>query len=161
MPRAKKLMYFCDGWIWTREYDSAIANHFASALASDANFRYAIYDPPVGQTFGNTIYKKGGSVLHMLRRVLGDAPFYAGLALYGSRYAYGTATSRDLQHAMEDASPRRNVFRSTRRICWCGSRADSRSSLSLHDRVRQGTSCSPRSTTSSFLRSLIGTGRAA
>jgi aminopeptidase N len=85
-------------------YDSAIAAHFASALGSDASFRYAIYDPPAGYTFGNTIYKKGGSVLHMLRRLLGDGPFYAGLALYGSRYAYGTASTRDFQHAMEDAS---------------------------------------------------------
>jgi len=86
------------------KYDSAIAAHVTSALNSDTNFRYAIYDPPPGYTFGNTIYKKGGLVLHMLRRILGDGPFYAGLSLYGSRYAYGNATTRDLQHAMEDAS---------------------------------------------------------
>ncbi|MEP7028027.1 MAG: M1 family aminopeptidase, partial [Candidatus Eisenbacteria bacterium] len=86
------------------KYDSTITAHMTSALNADANFRYAIYAPPVGYTFGTTIYKKGGVVLHMLRRILGDGPFYAGLSLYGSRYAYGTATSRDLQHAMEDAS---------------------------------------------------------
>jgi aminopeptidase N len=86
------------------KYDSAIANHFASALTSDSSFRYALYDPPPGYTFGNTIYKKGGSVLHMLRRVMGDGPFYAGLALYGSRHGYANATTRDLEDAMEDAS---------------------------------------------------------
>jgi hypothetical protein len=43
-------------------------------------------------------------VLHMLRRVLGDAAFFAGMQLYGQTYQYGTATTRDFQHAMEDAS---------------------------------------------------------
>jgi aminopeptidase N len=86
------------------KYDSAVVSHMTSALNADASFRYAIYDPPPGYTFGATIYKKGGMVLHMLRRILGDGPFYAGFALYGSRYAYGTASTRDFQHAMEDAS---------------------------------------------------------
>ncbi len=85
-------------------YDSAIAAHMASALTADANFRYAIYDPPANYLFGTTIYKKGGSVLHMLRRVLGDTDFFAGLRLYGQRFAYGNATTRELQLAMEDAS---------------------------------------------------------
>ena len=43
----------------------------ATALSADANFRYAIYDPPPGYTFGTTIYHKGSSVLHMLRRLVG------------------------------------------------------------------------------------------
>ncbi len=85
-------------------YDSAIAAAMAAALAADDDFRYRIYDPPPSQLFGTTIYKKGGSVLHMLRRVLGDAAFTAGLQLYGQRHAYGTATTRDFQAAMEDAS---------------------------------------------------------
>ncbi len=86
------------------KYDSTVTSHMTSALNADANFRYAVYAPPPGYTFGATIYKKGGMVLHMLRRMLGDGPFYAGLQLYGSRYAYGTATTRDFQRAMEDAS---------------------------------------------------------
>jgi aminopeptidase N len=88
----------------TAKYDSAIAGYFGSSLNADASVRYAIYDPPPGYTFGATIYKKGGSVLHMLRRIIGDSAFYAGLHLYGSRFAYGTATTREFETAMEDAS---------------------------------------------------------
>jgi aminopeptidase N len=87
----------------TAKYDSSIALWYSQSLNADASFRYAIYDPPSGYTFGTTIYKKGGSVLHMLRRVVGDAVFYAGLNLYGNRFAYGNATTRDFQKAMEDA----------------------------------------------------------
>ena len=73
------------------------------ALTADHNQRYPLYNPPPGQTFGTTIYKKGESVLHMLRRIVGDAAFFAGLQLYGTRFAYGNATTRDFQEAMEDA----------------------------------------------------------
>jgi aminopeptidase N len=86
------------------KYDSAVAVAFSQSLNQDTNFRHAVYDPPPSNLFDATTYKKGGSVLHMLRRMLGDATFYAGLQLYGTRYAYGNATTRDFQHAMEDAS---------------------------------------------------------
>ena len=85
-------------------YDARIVSQMNSALSADANFRYAIYDPPPGQTFGTTIYMKGGCVLHMLRRILGDAVFGAGMQLYGQRFAYANATTHDLQQAMEDVS---------------------------------------------------------
>jgi aminopeptidase N len=85
-------------------YDSAIAQAMNAALNADATLRYALYDPPPANLFGTTIYKKGESVLHMLRRVVGDAAFVDGFRLYGQRHAYGTATTRDFQQAMEDAS---------------------------------------------------------
>lgn len=85
-------------------YASYVQTQMTSALNSDNSFRYALYDPPAANLFGNTIYKKGSLVLHMLRRVLGDAAFFAGMQLYGQTYQYGTATTRDFQHAMEDAS---------------------------------------------------------
>src|SRR2546423_13234577 len=40
----------------------------------------------------------------MLRRVLGDAPFFAGLQLYGDRYKYANASTADFERAMEDAT---------------------------------------------------------
>lgn len=85
-------------------YASYVQTQMTSALNSDNNLRYALYDPPPANLFGNTIYKKGSLVLHMLRRVLGDAAFFAGMQLYGQSFQYGTATTRDFQHAMEDAS---------------------------------------------------------
>jgi aminopeptidase N len=85
-------------------YANYIVNQMNSALNSDNNVRYALYDPPEANLFGNTIYKKGSLVLHMLRRVLGDTPFFAGMQLYGQRFQYGNASTADFEKAMEDAS---------------------------------------------------------
>jgi aminopeptidase N len=49
-------------------------------------------------------YNKGGQVLHMLRGLLGDDAFFAGIRLYFQRYENRTALTRDLQHALEEAA---------------------------------------------------------
>ena len=49
-------------------------------------------------------YQKGGFVLHMLRRQVGDSAFFRALRDYYSTYRDGTALSDDLQEAMEQAS---------------------------------------------------------
>jgi len=49
------------------------------------------------------IYQGGAQVLHMLRGVLGDDRFWAGIRLYYSRYRNSNASSDDFRHAMEDA----------------------------------------------------------
>jgi aminopeptidase N len=48
-------------------------------------------------------YQKGGWVLHMLRRRLGDLLFWKGIRLYYSRYAGHNADTEDFRGAMEDA----------------------------------------------------------
>lgn len=62
-----------------------------------------IYDPD--ELFsGNTVYNKGSWVLHMLRGVMGDMAFFAGMHSYAtdSRYQYGTITTREFQAVMEE-----------------------------------------------------------
>ena len=49
-------------------------------------------------------YQKGGWVLHMLRRQVGDSAFFAALRNYYSSFRDGTALSDDLRAAMEQAS---------------------------------------------------------
>jgi aminopeptidase N len=49
------------------------------------------------------IYQGGAQVLHMLRGVLGDNGFWAGIRLYYQRHRNANATSDDFRHAMEDA----------------------------------------------------------
>lgn len=51
-------------------------------------------------------YDKGSWVLHMLRGMLGDRQFFAGIRRYYRAHARGTATTLDLQRAMEAASGR-------------------------------------------------------
>jgi len=49
-------------------------------------------------------YKKGGWVLHMLRRKLGNAVFWQGIKNYYALYAGKNATTANLQQVMENAS---------------------------------------------------------
>jgi len=49
------------------------------------------------------VYQGGAQVLHMLRGVLGDNGFWAGIRLYYSRYRNSNASSDDFRRAMEDA----------------------------------------------------------
>jgi aminopeptidase N len=49
-------------------------------------------------------YQKGGWILHMLRRQLGDSTFWKGIRTYYNRFAGKNATSGDLQTAMEEVS---------------------------------------------------------
>jgi aminopeptidase N len=49
-------------------------------------------------------YEKGGWVLHMLRRKLGDAAFWKGLGAYYAKYNGGNANTEDLKAIMEQAS---------------------------------------------------------
>ena len=49
---------------------------------------------------------KGALVLHMLRRILGDANFYPAISMYLNRHQFAEVESRDFQRALEDASGR-------------------------------------------------------
>ena len=59
-----------------------------------------------GETFRRPAnpYPKGASVLHMLRRMLGDKVFFAGVQSYFARHALGNAETHDFRRAMEEAS---------------------------------------------------------
>lgn len=51
-------------------------------------------------------YQKASWVPHMLRHVLGDAAFFAGLAQYREAFAYGSATTEQFRDVMEQAGGR-------------------------------------------------------
>lgn len=57
--------------------------------------------PHPGSLFDVRAYPKGGWVLHMLRRQLGDEDFFNGLKRYGTAYAYQTAETTDLRRLFE------------------------------------------------------------
>jgi aminopeptidase N len=60
----------------------------------------------VGEIFnGNRSYNKGGIILHMLRRMVGDIVFYDILRTYAaSPLAYGNATTEDFKQIAENVS---------------------------------------------------------
>ena len=49
-------------------------------------------------------YEKGGWVLHMLRRRLGDTVFWKGISTYYASYRNKNADSEDFEKVMEDVS---------------------------------------------------------
>ncbi len=51
-----------------------------------------------------TVYNKGGSVLHMLRHVVGAEYFFDALNLYLTEHAYSSATTEDLIAAIESTT---------------------------------------------------------
>ena len=59
-----------------------------------------------GRIFRALVYNKGAAVLHMLRRMLGDEAFFAGLRRYYADFKFAKAGSDDLRAALEAASGR-------------------------------------------------------
>lgn len=90
------------------EYDYSILGDLESYL-SEAGSRYQRpivcrdYREPI-DLFDRHLYEKGGLVLHMLRRRLGDSLFFRGVALYLSKHAHGIVETNDLQRAFESVS---------------------------------------------------------
>ncbi len=56
------------------------------------------------QMFDAHSYNKGGLVLHMLRRYLGDETFFAALKLYLNQHAYTDVEAHELRMAFEEVS---------------------------------------------------------
>ncbi len=60
--------------------------------------------PNPGAMFDSHTYPKGGLILHMLRRELGDADFFRGLKFYLEQHGYTPVESKDLARSFEDAT---------------------------------------------------------
>lgn len=59
---------------------------------------------PLMSLLSPNAYQKGGWVLHMLRRKIGDDAFWKGIAAYYKQYSGGNATTDDFRLVMEKAS---------------------------------------------------------
>jgi hypothetical protein len=58
------------------------------------------------KVFRAVVYNKGAAVLHMLRRLLGDEAFFAGLRQFYASHRFRKAGTDDLRKSMEAASKR-------------------------------------------------------
>ncbi len=93
---------------WAEQYyDFAKYQQYMDYAAYYGSGTIFVEDPLAENIFdGNLSYNKGSWVVHMLRGVLGDADFFAGLALYRGNHLYGSATTEQLQAALETVSGR-------------------------------------------------------
>ena len=90
------------------ERDYRLYQKSASARSGAAQSRPIIdrHYPNPGSMFDTRAYPKGGWVLHMLRRELGDEDFFRGLQRYGTAYAFRTAESADFRQSLEESTGR-------------------------------------------------------
>jgi len=56
------------------------------------------------QMFDQVSYQKGGRIIHMLRKTVGDEAFFKALTLYLKRYSFKTAEIHDLRLVFEEVS---------------------------------------------------------
>jgi aminopeptidase N len=63
---------------------------------------YDLDDP--GNIFSLTVYHKGAWVLHMLRGVVGDDDFFAGIDAWRETHGYGSASTEDFEAVMESST---------------------------------------------------------
>ena len=87
------------------EFDYARLQYQRTYMAEDAGrYRRTIvtnrYQEPI-DVFDAHLYEKGGAVLHMLRRLLGDTTFFGGLGSYLQAHADGSVETPDLRRALE------------------------------------------------------------
>ncbi len=91
--------------------DTVLANHMRAN--AETYFNSDVTDRPIVDSgfaadpmklLNANSYPKGAWVLHVLRGLIGDRPFFDGLRTYYRTYGDSTATSEDFQRVMEDAS---------------------------------------------------------
>ncbi len=87
-----------------REFQSALGQDTGTAPKTPAMVSRQFRQPREVFTKAATPYAKGASVLHMLRRHIGDAAFFRGTAEYLNRFKFKQAETSDLQAVMEEAS---------------------------------------------------------
>ncbi|MDZ7331296.1 MAG: M1 family aminopeptidase [candidate division KSB1 bacterium] len=81
-------------------YRSYMENENNAKSYKGIMYRHDISDP--NQVYAGIVYYKGAWVLHMLRHVVGEQNFWAGLKNFRMKYQYGSATTEDLQSAFEE-----------------------------------------------------------
>lgn len=96
--------------------DEELADARAAYLAEAADYVRPMAPERFGDAddlFDRHAYQKGAWILHMLRRQLGDGPFYAGVRRYLEGHGPGSVETADLRHALEETSGRslRGFFR--------------------------------------------------
>jgi aminopeptidase N len=102
--------------VWTQhslgedEFRVELRDNLHSYLEADARGRrpvvYNVYRKNASELFDRHVYEKGSLVLHMLRNVLGEEPFWRGIQEYTRRNQWREVITADLERAVEEATGR-------------------------------------------------------
>jgi aminopeptidase N len=74
-----------------------------TAHIDDGGF-LALYGIPSAQTYGTTVYQKGGLVVHTLRNYMGDSLFFPAVENYLETYAFDDIDSWELRDVLSASS---------------------------------------------------------
>lgn len=98
---------WCEAY-WKEQTEGfATYQQYMNAAAYMGAGTIIVEDPLHDDIFSSSLsYNKGSWVVHMLRGVLGDDDFFAGLAQYRAQYGYGSATTEQLRDVLEAVSGR-------------------------------------------------------
>ena len=88
------------GWDYFLYYVQNYIQNYYLNWENPSN-RNPTFNPPPTLLFSPLTYEKPGSVLHMLRHMMGDEVFFATLQDYYTTYKYGLASSQDFQDVAE------------------------------------------------------------
>lgn len=88
---------------YDRQLDDNMSGYFQEARRYKRPLSTKMY-PSGDSMFDSHTYPKGGSILHTLRRYLGDANFFAGLKLYLNTWQHTSVESSQLRRAMTEAT---------------------------------------------------------
>jgi aminopeptidase N len=107
--------YFAALWTRAARGDSAFRGDMANIRRTVLADTVSVTKRPVIDTVETNLmallnrnsYEKGGFVLQMLRRQVGERAFFGALRAYYAKHRNATATTDDLQHEMEAASRQR------------------------------------------------------
>jgi aminopeptidase N len=84
---------------WADQYFGEDSRRYRRAIATN------VYEEPI-DVFDHHLYEKGGLVLHMLRQILGEEPFWGAIRHYLEKHRTKSVETRDLARAIEEATGR-------------------------------------------------------
>ncbi|WP_253851520.1 M1 family metallopeptidase [Mycobacterium sp. 1423905.2] len=85
-------------WLWSEHSDGPSADELADRYHQqlrDQPQDLLLTDPGPKDMFDDRVYQRGALTLHALRRLVGDANFFALLQDWTTRYRHGTAVTED------------------------------------------------------------------
>ncbi len=95
---------YCEALFYENKYGRAYYRDYVDAWDTSRrpiNDTTPLVNPNADSFSSALVYRKGGFVLHMLRRVVGDEVFFQSCRQYLLNHSYGTALTEDLQAAFE------------------------------------------------------------
>lgn len=99
---------YCE-WLWADHVggsvDTLVRQHYRGLTPQS----FTLADPGPRDMFDDRVYKRGAITLHALRRLVGDAAFFAAVRSYVADNAHGIVEPFDLANALKAHAPGADV----------------------------------------------------